>query len=54
MEKIHINQREHKREGKIVYWFNGEKWLKRQTCKSVKKAEELLKNINEWKSLQKI
>ena len=43
----HINQKPHKREGKIVWYFNGEKWLIRQTCKSIKQAKELLKEINE-------
>lgn len=43
---MHINKRKHKREGKIVYWWADNRWLIRQTCKSIKKAKELLKEIN--------
>ena len=44
---MNINKRKHKQEGKIVYWWNGKKYLIRQTCKSIKQAKELLKEINE-------
>jgi len=43
----HINEKPHKIDGKIVYYLNGDKWLIRQTCKTKKQAEELLKEIKE-------
>ena len=44
---MHINKRKHKQEGKIVYWWTGDRWLIRQTCKTIKQAKELLKEIND-------
>ena len=33
-------------EGNIVYWFNGEKWLIKETCADEAKAQELLTMLN--------
>lgn len=42
-----INKQPHKQEGKIIYWWTGEKWLIRETCKTKKEADELLKRIKD-------
>jgi hypothetical protein len=46
---MNINEQPHKIEGKQVWYFNGEKWLIRETCKTKKEAEKLLKEIEESK-----
>lgn len=33
-------------EGNIVYWWNGEKWLIKETCSDEQKALELLAELN--------
>ena len=43
----HINQKNHKIEDKKVLYWNGRKWLIRETCKTKKEAEKLLKEIEE-------
>ena len=50
---MHINEKLHKIENKIVYWWNGEKWLVREYCKTKKRAEELMKEIEQWRQNKK-
>lgn len=40
-----ITKQPHKVEGKKVLWFNGEKWLVREFCKSNKEAKIKLKEL---------
>ena len=44
----HLNEKQHKLEGKIVSYYNGEKWLVRETCRTIKKAKELMEQIELW------
>jgi hypothetical protein len=46
-KKINHNRLPHKVEGNQVLWFNGEKWLVKETCKTAKKADDLLNEIKE-------
>ena len=39
-------EKEYKIEGNQVFYWNGEKWLVKETLKSVKKAEDLLVELN--------
>ena len=45
--KININRQPHKVEGNQVLWFNGAKWLIKETCNTAKKAEDLLNEVKE-------
>ena len=42
---MNIKEQPHKIEGKQILWFNGEKWLVRQTFKTIKKAKDFLKEL---------
>lgn len=37
---------EYKLDGKQILYFNGLKWLVKETCPTIKKAKELLKELN--------
>lgn len=50
---MHINEQQHKTVDNTVYYLNGDKWLVREFCKTKKRKDELLKEIEEWKSNQK-
>ena len=41
-----INKQPHKQDGNKVLYFNGLKWLVRETCKSKIEAKNLLSSIN--------
>ena len=38
-------EKEYKIEGKIIYYFNGEKWLVKESCKTAKEAKALLEDL---------
>jgi len=40
-----INKQPHKIGGKQIFWFNGEKWLVRETLKTDKQAKDKLKEL---------
>ena len=45
-----INEKPHKQDeqdGRKILWFNGKKWLVRETCKTLKEARELLKQVKQ-------
>ena len=39
-------EKEYRVEGKQVQYFNGEKWLVKETCQNKKKALEILNDLN--------
>jgi len=43
--KNDIRNKEHKVEGRKVIYFNGLRWLIRETCKSNEEAEKRLKEL---------
>lgn len=47
MKKIHVTKRQHKVEGNQIKYFNGEKWLVRETLKTKKKAEDRIKEMKD-------
>jgi hypothetical protein len=46
---MHINEKLHKVEENTVYYWNGEKWLVKEFCRTKKRAKELLEEIEQWK-----
>lgn len=47
MKQPHVSQREHKVEGNQILYFNGLKWLVRETLSTTKKADDRIKEMKD-------
>lgn len=49
MKKVHVTERQHMVEGNQVKYFNGTKWLVRETLSTNRKAKDRIKKMKEDK-----